>query len=46
MSVDVGTYNKMMNIIKDTYKTVLNTNSVEIDAVVLGKGVSFGGLES
>lgn len=46
MSVDVGTDSKMMNIIKDTYKTVLNTNSVEIDAVVTGKGVTFGGLES
>ncbi len=44
MSVDVGTDCKMMNVIKDTYKTVLNTNSCEIDAVVTGKGVMFGGL--
>jgi glutamate dehydrogenase/leucine dehydrogenase len=46
MSVDVGCDTKMMNIVKDTYKTLLNTQSVNIDAVVVGKGTKFGGLES
>jgi len=45
MSVDVGTDTKLMNVIKDSYKTVLNSNSVLVDAVVTGKGVRFGGLE-
>jgi len=46
MSVDVGSDSKMMNVIKDTYKTVINSNSVEIDAIVTGKGTRFGGLEA
>ena len=46
MSVDVGTDSKLMNVIKDTYKTVLMKNSVDIDAVVTGKGTRFGGLEA
>jgi glutamate dehydrogenase (NAD(P)+) len=44
MGPDLGTDEKMMNIIKDTYKNVLHHNTVEVDAVVTGKGVSFGGL--
>ena len=46
MSVDVGTDSKMMNVIKNTYSTVINTNSVETDAVVTGKGMRFGGLQA
>jgi len=45
MGVDIGTDDKMMNIIKDTYKSVISNNSVEVDAVVTGKGVSFGGIK-
>lgn len=44
MGPDIGTDEKMMNIIKDTYKNVLHNQSVETDAVVTGKGVRFGGL--
>lgn len=44
MNPDEGTDSKMMNIIKDTYKNVIATNSVDIDACVTGKGVAFGGL--
>lgn len=44
MNPDIGTDEKMMNIIKDTYKNLISTNSCEIDAVVTGKGVAFGGL--
>jgi glutamate dehydrogenase/leucine dehydrogenase len=46
MSVDVGSDSKMMNVIKDTYKNVLNSNSVNQDNVCTGKGVRFGGLEA
>lgn len=44
MGPDHGTDAKIMNIIKDTYKNVISHSSVEVDAVVTGKGVSFGGL--
>lgn len=44
MSPDIGTDDKIMNIIKDTYKSVISNHSVEIDAVVTGKGVAFGGI--
>ena len=44
MSPDIGTDEKMMNIIKDTYKSVISNSSVEIDAVVTGKSVAFGGI--
>jgi len=44
MSPDIGTDDKMMNIIKDTYKSVISTNSVELDAVVTGKSLVFGGI--
>lgn len=45
MGPDIGTDDKMMNIIKDTYKSVISSNSVDVDAVVTGKGVSFGGIK-
>lgn len=44
MGPDLGTDEKMMNIIKDTYKNVISHSSCEVDAVVTGKGVAFGGL--
>ena len=44
MNPDIGTDDKMMNIIRETYKNVISTNEVEIDAVVTGKGVAFGGI--
>ena len=44
MSVCEGTNNKLMNVIKDTYKSIVNVNSVNADAVVTGKGFNLGGL--
>jgi glutamate dehydrogenase (NAD(P)+) len=44
MNPDHGTDEKMMNVIKETYKTMIATGEVNIDAVVTGKGVAFGGL--
>jgi glutamate dehydrogenase (NAD(P)+) len=44
MNPDHGTDEKMMNIIKETYKSVLATSEVNIDAVVTGKGLAFGGI--
>lgn len=46
MGVDIGTDDKIMNIIRDTYKNVISNNSTELDACVTGKGISSGGLES
>jgi glutamate dehydrogenase (NAD(P)+) len=46
MGPDNGTTNKTMNIIKDQYKLLLTTNSVDIDNVVVGKSPNFGGLEA
>jgi len=45
MGTDIGTDDKIMNIIKDTYKSVISSNSVEVDAVVTGKGILFGGIK-
>jgi len=45
MGPDIGTDDRMMNIIKDTYKSVISSNSVEVDAVVTGKGINFGGIK-
>jgi glutamate dehydrogenase (NAD(P)+) len=45
MGPDIGTDEKMMNIIKDTYKSVISSNSVDVDAVVTGKSVAFGGIK-
>jgi glutamate dehydrogenase (NAD(P)+) len=44
MNPDHGTDEKMMNVIKETYKTMLASSEVNIDAVVTGKGVAFGGV--
>lgn len=44
MNPDVGTDEKIMNIIKETYKSLVAQNDVDIDAVVTGKGVAFGGI--
>jgi glutamate dehydrogenase (NAD(P)+) len=44
MNPDHGTDEKMMNIIKETYKSVISTSEVNIDAVVTGKGLAFGGI--
>jgi glutamate dehydrogenase (NAD(P)+) len=46
MGVDIGTDDKIMNIIRDTYKNVISNNTTELDACVTGKGISSGGLES
>jgi len=46
MGVDIGTDDKIMNIIRDTYKNVISNNSTELDACVTGKGITSGGLES
>jgi glutamate dehydrogenase/leucine dehydrogenase len=45
MGPDRGVDYRYMNIIQDTYKSILVNNSVNIDAVVAGKSVKFGGLE-
>ncbi len=44
MGPDMGVDSRMMNIIRETYKNVIDKNCVEIDAVVTGKSVAFGGL--
>lgn len=45
MGPDRGTDSRAMNIIHDTYKGVISNNSVEVEACVTGKSVSFGGLQ-
>lgn len=45
MGPDRGTDYRFMNIIQDTYKSIIAHNSVEIDAVTTGKSIRFGGLE-
>lgn len=44
MNPDIGTDETIMNIIKDTYKNLVAKNDVNIDAVVTGKSVPFGGI--
>jgi glutamate dehydrogenase (NAD(P)+) len=44
MGPDEGTDEKMMNVIRETYTSVLSHNTTEIDAVVTGKSVVLGGL--
>jgi glutamate dehydrogenase (NAD(P)+) len=44
MNPDHGTDEKMMNVIKETYKSVISTSEVNIDAVVTGKSLNFGGI--
>jgi len=46
MGPDQGTDSRIMNVIKDTVKNVINTNSIDLDGVVTGKSVIFGGLEA
>ncbi len=46
MGPERGTNSRTMNIIKDTYKNINNTNNVDIDNIVVGKSVNFGGLEA
>lgn len=43
MNPDIGTDETIMNIIKESYKN-LARNDVELDAVVTGKGMAFGGI--
>ena len=43
---DLGTNSRTMNIIKDTYKSLNINNNVDIDNVVVGKGINFGGLQT
>ncbi len=45
MSPDIGTDEKIMNVIKETYKLISQNSSVDIDAVVTGKSANFGGLQ-
>ena len=45
MGPDLGTDDKIMNIIKETYKQIHQNNTVDIDAVVTGKSFTNGGLE-
>ena len=45
MGPDRGTDWKIMNIIQDTYKTVISHNALEVDAVVTGKSIRFGGIK-
>lgn len=45
MGPDRGTDFRDMNIIQDTYKTVISNNSVENEACVTGKSVKFGGIK-
>lgn len=45
MGPDRGTDSRFMNIIQDTYKSIIAHNSVEIDAVTTGKSIRFGGLD-
>jgi glutamate dehydrogenase (NAD(P)+) len=44
MGPDEGTDEKMMNVIRETYTSVLSHNTTDIDAVVTGKSVVLGGL--
>lgn len=44
MNPDVGTDEKIMNVVKETYKTLVSNNDVNIDSVVTGKSVNFGGI--
>jgi glutamate dehydrogenase (NAD(P)+) len=44
MNPDIGTDEKIMNVIKETYKDLVGGNDVDIDAVVTGKGLIFGGI--
>jgi len=46
MGPDHGTNSRTMNVIRDTYKSLNNTNNVDIDNVVVGKSIQFGGLEA
>ena len=44
MNPDVGTDERIMNVVKETYKTFVSNNDVNIDAVVTGKSLNFGGI--
>lgn len=44
MNPDIGTDETIMNIIKESYKNLVAKNDVELDAVVTGKGILFGGI--
>jgi glutamate dehydrogenase (NAD(P)+) len=44
MNPDVGTDEKIMNVVKETYKTLVSNNDVNIDSVVTGKSLNFGGI--
>jgi glutamate dehydrogenase (NAD(P)+) len=44
MNPDIGTDEKIMNIIKETYKNLVAKNDVEADAVITGKSPVFGGI--
>jgi glutamate dehydrogenase (NAD(P)+) len=44
MNPDIGTDETIMNIIKESYKNLMARNDVELDAVVTGKGILFGGI--
>jgi glutamate dehydrogenase (NAD(P)+) len=45
MGPDRATDAKIMNIIQDTYKSVISHNALEVDAVVTGKSTIFGGIK-
>ena len=45
MGPDIGTDETHMNIIRDTYKSLLTSHTVELDAVVTGKSLNLGGIE-
>jgi glutamate dehydrogenase (NAD(P)+) len=44
MNPDMGTDEKIMNIIKDTYKSLVTRNEIDIDSVVTGKSANYGGI--
>lgn len=44
MNPDFGTDETIMNVIKETYKNLVAKNDVDIDSIVTGKGVAFGGI--
>ncbi len=44
MNPDIGTDEKIMNVIRETYKNLVSKNDVNIDAVVTGKGKIFSGI--
>lgn len=44
MNPDVGTDERIMNVVKETYKTFVSHGDVNIDAVVTGKTLNFGGI--